>query len=88
MVTRYGQADVPREVSGRGGPAVRPAAADFPRDVCLTYRVTTQYSYYISVCSIFVLYMKYNETQSHIYGTLSLRQNVAKAYGDIKMSAI
>ena len=36
MVTRYGQADVPREVSGRGGPAVRPAAADFPRDVCLT----------------------------------------------------
>ena len=25
-----------REVSGRGGPAVRPAAADFPRDVCLT----------------------------------------------------
>ena len=33
---RYGQADVPREVSGRGGPAVRPAAADFPRDVCLT----------------------------------------------------
>ena len=26
----------PREVSGRGGPAVRPAAADFPRDVCLT----------------------------------------------------
>ena len=36
MVTRYGQADVPREVSGRGGPAVHPAAADFPRDVCLT----------------------------------------------------
>ena len=36
MVTRYGQADVPREVSGRGGPAVRPAAADFPRDICLT----------------------------------------------------
>ena len=36
MVTRYGQADVPREVSDRGGPAVRPAAADFPRDVCLT----------------------------------------------------
>ena len=33
---RYGQADVPREVSGRGGPAVCPAAADFPRDVCLT----------------------------------------------------
>ena len=36
MVTRYGQADVPREVSGWGGPVVRPAAADFPRDVCLT----------------------------------------------------
>ena len=36
MVRRYGQADVPREVSSRGGPAVRPAAADFPRDVCLT----------------------------------------------------
>ena len=30
------QADVPREDSGRGGPVVRPAAADFPRDVCLT----------------------------------------------------
>ena len=26
----------PREVSGRGRPAVGPAAADFPRDVCLT----------------------------------------------------
>ena len=36
MVTRYGQADIPREVSGRGRPAVGPAAADFPRDVCLT----------------------------------------------------
>ena len=36
MVTRYGQTDVPREVSGRGGPVVRPAAADSPRDVCLT----------------------------------------------------
>ena len=36
LSTRYGQADVPREVSGRGGPAVRPTAADFPRDVCLT----------------------------------------------------
>ena len=45
MVTRYGQADIPREVSGRGRPAVGPAvgsgppavgpaAADFPRDVC------------------------------------------------------
>ena len=36
MVTRYGQADIPREVSGRGRPQVGPAAADFPRDVCLT----------------------------------------------------
>ena len=36
MVTRYGQADIPREVSGRGRPAVGPAAADFPRCVCLT----------------------------------------------------
>ena len=36
MVTRYGQADIPREVSGRGRPAVGLAAADFPRDVCLT----------------------------------------------------
>ena len=33
---RYGQADIPREVSGRGRPVVGPAAADFPRDVCLT----------------------------------------------------
>ena len=36
MVTRYGQADIPREVSGRDRPAVGPAAADFPWDVCLT----------------------------------------------------
>ena len=36
MVTRYDQADVPREVSSRGEPVVRPAAADFPWDVCLT----------------------------------------------------
>ena len=40
MVTLYGRADAPWEVSGRGGlavgPAVRPVAADFPRDVCLT----------------------------------------------------
>ena len=36
MVTRYGQADIPQEVSGRGGPAVRSVDADFPRDVCLT----------------------------------------------------
>ena len=36
MVTRYGQADIPREVSGRGRPVVGQAAADFPRDVCLT----------------------------------------------------
>ena len=36
---QYGQADIPREVSGQGqphGPAVGPAAADFPWDVCLT----------------------------------------------------
>ena len=32
MATRYSQADIPREVSDQG----RPAAADFPRDVCLT----------------------------------------------------
>ena len=36
MVKRYGQADIPREVSGRVGPAVCPAAADFPQDICLT----------------------------------------------------
>ena len=33
MFTRYGQADVPREVSGQGGPAVCPAAADFASEV-------------------------------------------------------
>ena len=48
MVTRYGQADVPREVSGRGGPAVRPAAADFPRDVCLT--VSRNHAVFLLYC--------------------------------------
>ena len=33
---QYGQADIPWEVSGQGRPTVRPAAADFPWDVCLT----------------------------------------------------
>ena len=36
MVTRYGQADVPREVSGRRADRRSAPAADFPRDVCLT----------------------------------------------------
>ena len=48
MVTRYGQADVPREVIGRraGRRADRRSApaADF------AYRVTTQYSYCIFLC--------------------------------------
>ena len=51
MVTRYGQADVPREVSGRGGPAVRPAAADFPRDVCLT--VSRNHAVFLLYCIVF-----------------------------------
>ena len=36
VVTRYGQADVPRKVNTRGGPVVCPAGANFPQDVCLT----------------------------------------------------
>ena len=58
MVTRYGQADVPREVSGRGGPAVRPAAADFPRDVCLT--VSRNHA-------VFLLYSWLSVVESDIY---------------------
>ena len=46
VVLQYGQADIPREVSGQGQPALGPAAADFPRD-CLADHVTTKYSYFI-----------------------------------------
>ena len=55
MVTRYGQADVPREVSGRGGPAVRPAAADFPRDVCLT--VSRNHAVFLLYCVKWICYI-------------------------------
>ena len=36
VFTRQGQADIPREVSGRGRPVVGPAVTDFPLDVCRT----------------------------------------------------
>ena len=32
---QYGLEDIPQEVSVWGKPVVTPAAADFPRDVCL-----------------------------------------------------
>ena len=38
MVTRYGQADVPREVSGRRADRRSAPAADFPRDVFVQYK--------------------------------------------------
>ena len=50
VVTWYGQADVPREVSGRGRPAVRPAAPDFPRDICLT--VSRKHAVFLSYWQI------------------------------------
>ena len=56
MVTRYGQADIPREVSGWGRPVVGPAAADFPRDVCLTVsRNHKVFLLYLCVCQLLLV---------------------------------
>ena len=44
---QYDQADIPREVSGWGWPAVGLVAADFPSDMSAWPYVTTKYSYCI-----------------------------------------
>ena len=63
MVTRYGQADVPREVSGHRANRRSAPGADFPRDVCLTvsHIPFIQYKYIASTTMVKLWNYKSND---------------------------